>query len=915
MTSWLRRLRARIRYRRFDNDLRRELDVHRAMSEDASVARSVDPLVARAGAARALGNTTMAREEARGVWLAPSIERAWQDVRYAVRGFRRAPAFTAFALLTLALGIGDTTAVFSVVDGVLLKPLPYPEPDRLVDVRQSTVTPAIDDLPMAASQYFVFRDQNRTVTDVGLYSNGAVAVTGRGAPERVTVVQATDGVLPVLGTAPALGRLFTRDDDRPDAPPVAVATFAYWRDALGSDPAAIGRSLVLDGTPTTIVGVLPKRFRFLDVDDLSLVMPLRFDRGKTFLAGFNWSMVARLRPGATEASVAADMARLLPVVNRSFPSPPGMSAAMLDHAGFQTHVRQLKQAVVGDVGHVLWIVMGTIAFVLLIACANVGNLLLVRAEGRRRELAVRAALGAGARRIAAGLLTESLVLGLAGGALGLFVAATTVHLLVAIAPAGLPRLHEIGIDTRTVLFTFAVSLVAALLFGGIPIMRRGAAGLGTALRSGDRSASATRAQHRTRGALVVVQVALALVVLVSSGLMIRTYRALTHVDPGFRAPASVQTFRLAIPGTEVPDREQVVHVQEDIIRRLAAIPGVAAAGVSNRIPMDGATAVIPVYAKGRAYAADQVPPVRQFKRISPGFLQTLGTPLVAGRDFTWADIDNDHRVAMVSEGLARELWREPAAALGQYIRVGLGLGDDPWREVVGVVADVYDNGVSQAAPTTAYWPLRMDNFEGDRPSVIRNFSVAIRSDRAGTDALMTEVRQAVWASNPSLPIANVRTLDDYYRQSMARTSFTLVMLLIAGGIALLLGVVGLYSVIAYAVTQRTREIGIRAALGARPAQLASAFVRSGLWLTVIGLAGGTAAALALTRLMTSLLFGVSPFDPLTYLGVAVALIATTCLASYGPPRDAGRSGDHTAAGIDDKSEVGSQKWVPGSPRT
>jgi predicted permease len=886
MTHWLRRLRARVRYRRFDDELRRELDVHRAMSEDAAMATGVDPRSARASAARALGNVAVAREDARGVWLAPSLEHLRQDVRYAVRGFRRAPAFTAFALLTLALGIGGTTAVFSVVDGVLLKPLPYPEPDRLVDVRQSAQTPAIDDLPMAASQYFVFRDQNRTVTDVGLYGNGAVTVTGRGAPQRVTVVRATDGVLPVLGTAPALGRLFTRDDDRPDASPVAVATFAYWRDVLGSDPSAIGRSLVLDGTPTTIVGVLPERFRFLDVDDLSLVMPLRFDRGKTFLAGFNWSMVARLRPGATEASVEADMARLLPVVNRSFPPPPGISAAMLDHAGFQTHVRPLKQAVVGDVGHVLWIVMGTIAFVLLIACANVGNLLLVRAEGRRRELAVRAALGAGARRIAAGLLTESLVLGLAGGALGLFVAATTVHLLVAVAPAGLPRLHEIGIDTRTVLFTFAVSLVAALLFGGIPILRRGAGGLGTALRSGDRSASATRAQHRTRGALVVVQVALALVVLVSSGLMIRTYRALTHVDPGFRAPASVQTFRLAIPGTEVSDPEQVVHVQEDIVRRLAAIPGVVSVGLANRVPMDGGATFDPVVVKGRPHAADQVPPVRQFKRISPGFLQTLGTRLIAGRDFTWTDVDTDDHVVLVSEGMAREIWREPAAAIGQYIRVGLA--DDPWREVVGVVADVYDNGVSKTAPTTAYWPLRMDNFEGDRPSVVRNFSVAIRSDRAGTDALMAEVRQAVWASNPSLPIANIRTLDDYYRQSMARTSFTLVMLLIAGGIALLLGVVGLYSVIAYAVTQRTREIGIRAALGARPAQLAGAFVRSGLWLTAVGLLGGIAAALALTRLMTSLLFGVSPFDPLTYVGVATALIATTCLASYIPARRAMR---------------------------
>jgi predicted permease len=886
MTGWLRRLRARIRHRRFDEDLRRELDVHRAMSEDASMASGVDPRTARAAAARALGNVTIAREDARGVWLAPSVERVWQDVRYAVRGFRRAPAFTTFALLTLALGIGGTTAVFSVVDGVLLKPLPYPEPDRLVDVRQSAETPAIADMAIGPSEYFVFRDENRTVTDAGLYMNGAITVTGRGAPQRVNVVRATDGVLPVLGIPPAFGRLFTRDDDRPDAQPVAVATFAYWRDTLGGDPSAIGRPLVLDGTPTTIVGVLPRQFRFLDVDNLSLIVPLRLDRGETFLGNFSWSMVARLRPGATTAAVDADMMRLLPVVNRSFAPPPGLSAAMFEQAGFRVHSRALKQAVVGDVGHVLWIVMGTIAFVLLIACANVGNLLLVRAEGRRRELAVRAALGAGARRLAAGLMIESLVLGLAGGALGLLVAATTVRLLVAIAPAGLPRLHAIGIDARAVLVTFGVSLLAALLFGSVPILRRTGGRLNMALRSDDRSASATRAQHRTRGALVVVQVALALVVLVSSGLMIRTYRALTRIDPGFRAPASVQTFRLAIPETEVPDPEQVVHLQEDIIRRLAAIPGVVSAGASNRIPLDNNGTRDPVIVKGRTYAADQLPPTREFKFISPGLLPTLGTPLIAGRDFTWADVDHSHDVAIVSEGMARELWHEPAAALGQYIRVGIA--DDPWREVVGVVADVYDDGVSQAAPTTAYWPLRMDTFRGAHPSILRNFAVAIRTDRAGTDALMTEVRQAVWASNPSLPIANVRTLDDYYRRSMARTSFTLVMLLIAGGIALLLGVVGLYSVIAYAVTQRTREIGIRAALGAQPAQLAGAFVRDGVWLTAIGLAGGIAAALALTRLMTSLLFGVSPFDPLTYVVVCAALVATTCVASYIPARRAMR---------------------------
>jgi predicted permease len=826
----------------------------------------------------------MAREDARGVWLAPWLERRWSDVRYAVRGFRRAPMFTAFALVTLALGIGGTAAVFSVVDGVLLKPLPYPEPDRLVDVRQSAHTPHIDDLPMSPSQYFVFRDQNHSVIDAGLYTDASATITGRGAPERVDVMRVTDSVLPILGVVPAMGRIFTRADNLPDAPPTVVVTDAYWRATLDRDPAAIGKALILDGTPTAVVGVLPRSFQFLDFDDLSLVLPLRLNRGTTVIGDFNYSMIARLRPGATPAMLDDDIARGLPVVARSFSSPPGISPGVFEHAGFVAHTRPLKQAVVGDIGNVLWIVMGTIAFVLLIACANVGNLLLVRAEGRRQEMAVRAALGAGMRRIAAGLFVEGLVLALAGGALGLLVAAGAVRALVAMAPTGLPRLHDIGIDVRSVLFTFGISLLAGAAFAWPPLARQRRLRLTVALQSGTRAATSTRAQHRVRAALVVVQVALALIVLVSSGLMIRTYRVLTRVDPGFTAPTSVQTFRMSIPETEVAEPERVVRVEEEILRRLVVIPGVTSAGLSNRIPMDGGGSIGSIFVKGRTYPDGSLPPVHQFKTISPAFLQTLGTPLVAGRDFTWSDVDESRHVALVSDGLARDLWRNPAAAIGQFVR-----GDDArddWSEIVGVVADVRDNGVSRPAPTTVYWPQRLEKPAGGRPFVRRNFAVAVRSDRAGTQAFMAEVRQAVWASVPTVPLASVRTLDVLYRRSMARTSFTLVMLLIAGGVALLLGVVGLYSVIAYAVAQRTREIGIRAALGAQPWQLAGAFVRSGVWLTAVGLAGGVAAALALMRLMTSLLFGVSPFDPLTYVVVCGALIATACLASYIPARRA-----------------------------
>jgi predicted permease len=883
----LNNLRALVRGRRRDDaELSDELRGYLDAAIDAKVAAGLTRADAERAARVEIGSAAAIRDRVRDVGWGTRIDDLWRDVRYAVRGFRRAPVFTAFALVTLALGIGGTTAVFSVVDGVLLKPLSYPDPDRLVDVRQSAQTPHIDDLPVSPSQYFVFRDQNHSVIDAGLYTDASATITGHGSPERVDVMRVTDGVLPILGVVPTMGRIFTPADDRPDAPPTAIVTDAYWRNALGGDASAIGRSLVVDGAPVTIVGVLPRSFQFLDFDDLSLVLPLRLSRGTTMIGDFNYSMIARLRPGATSAMVDADIARGLPVVARSFPSPPGINPGVFENAGFVAHTRPLKQAVVGDVGNVLWIVMGTIAFVLVIACANVGNLLLVRAEGRRQEMAVRAALGASTHRIAAGLLVESLALGLAGGALGVLAATGAVRALTRTVPAGLPRVHEIGIDIRSVSFAIGISLLAGVVFGWLPLARQRRLRLTAALHGGSRSATSTRAQRNVRAALVVVQVALALVVLVSSGLMIRTYHVLTHVDPGFTAPASVQTFRMSIPEAEVADPERVVRVEEEILRHLAAIPGVTSAGLSNRIPMDGGGSIGSIFVKGRTYPGNSLPPVHQFKTISPAFLQTLGTPLVAGRDFTWSDVDEGRHVALVSDALARELWRSPLAAIGQFVR-----GDDArddWSEVVGVVADVRDNGVSQPAPTTVYWPQRLEKPAGAKPFVRRNFAVAIRSERAGTSAFMAEVRQAVWTSVPTVPLASVRTLDVLYRRSMARTSFTLVMLLIAGGVALLLGVVGLYSVIAYAVTQRTREIGIRAALGARPWQLAGAFVRAGLWLTVIGLVGGVAAALALTRLMTSLLFGVSPFDPLTYALVCGALIATACLASYIPARRATR---------------------------
>jgi predicted permease len=803
------------------------------------------------------------------------------QLRQVLRRLGRAPIFTAVTLLTLAVGIGANTAIFSVINGVLLNPLPYPHPEELVAVWLTAPGINIKDLNLGPAHYFIFREQSRTFQDIGLYMGYSVNVTGPGEPEHASGLLVTDGLLPILGVTPILGRSFTRADDSPGSAATVILTYGYWQRRFGGERSVIGKPMTVDGTSRKIIGVLPRDFRFGGAD-LALLLSVQLDRAKTFLTPFNYYGVARLRPGVTMAEANTDVARMLPIVLRSFPPPPGYSLKMFEDARMGPNLRTLKQDVVGDVGKVLWVLMGGIGLVLLIACANVANLLLVRAEGRQQEIAIRSALGASRGRIAADMLFESLILAFLGSVLGLGVAYAALRVLVVMPPTGLPRLNEIGVDGTVVLFTLAVSLVASLLFGSIPILKYAGARLGTGLREGGRSISASRERHRARSTLVVVQVALALVLLISSGLMIRTFRALTRVDPGFAAPSQIQTFRVDIPDTDVKDPERVVRVEQEISRKIEAVPGVSSVGLSMSVPMDGNGWEDTVFARDRTYSHSDIP-IHRFRFFAPGFFKTLGTPLVAGRDLTWSDIYNRVPVAIVSEKLAREYWHDPSTALGKQIRAN---AKDDWRDVIGVVGDAHDDGIDKEAPSSVYWPILAAHFTGTALDVRRYVTFSIRSRRAGSESLVSEVRRAVWSVDPNLPLADVHTLDYYYTKSMARTSFTLVMLAVAGGMALLLGVVGLYGVIAYSVSQRRREIGIRMALGARHQQLTGMFIGDALLLTGVGVACGLVAAPALTRLMSSLLFGVKPVDPATYAAVSFGLTATAALASYLPARRA-----------------------------
>ncbi|MGH9605006.1 MAG: ABC transporter permease [Terracidiphilus sp.] len=805
-------------------------------------------------------------------------------LKQVVRRLGRAPLFTVLTLITLAAGIGATTLIFSVVDGVLLKPLPYPNPGQLIGVWFHSPVLNFKDLNIAPFLYFTIREQNKTLEDVGAYTGDSLSVTGKGEPEHVRGLDVTEGVLPLLGVKPALGRLFTRQDDTAAAPETVILSYGYWQKKFGGTRSIVGQSMTVDGKSREIVGVLPRGFHFLNWDDAALILPMQWDRSKTKLGNFSYEGLARLKPGVTIEQASADLQRLIPIAIRSFPPPEGYSVKLFEAAHFTTSLHLLKQDVVGDVGNVLWVLMGSIVMVLLIACANVANLLLVRVEGRRQELAICSALGAGWTRIAGDLLFESVTLTLAGSVLGLGLAFAGLRVLLAQAP-DLPRVHDIGINFPVLLFALVLAAFTGLLIGLIPMFRLAGGRLNSGLREGGRSQSDSRERHRARNALLVIQVALALVLLICSGLMIRTFRALEHVNPGFTDPNSLQTFRISVPDTQIPDqqRDKLIHMDQDMMSKLAALPGVTSVALTSAVPLSGDESNDLIFAADRTYREGEIPPIRRFIWVSPGLFGAMGTPLLAGRDFTWEDNYGKLPVAIVSENFALSYWGSAQNALGKRIRTG---STDDWRRIIGVVADVHDDGLDKTAPTTVYWPLMMNNFDTQKERVQRGVAFVIRTRQAGSQAFMKEAQHVIWSDDASLPLANANTVGYYYTQSMARTSFTLVMLAVAGAMALLLGMVGIYGVISYSVTQRRREIGIRMALGAQREAILGMFVREGLLLTGIGVVCGMAVAFAAMRLMRSLLFGVSPYDPLTYAAITLGIFATAWLACWLPARRA-----------------------------
>lgn len=876
----------RLRFWRSDSseaaNLDDEMRLHVELRAEKLRAQGVAPGDEMREARKRFGNQLQVRERSRDMWIIPSMDDLLRDVRMAARTLLRNPGFAATAVLTLALGIGANTAIFSVVNGVLLKPLSYANPDELVAVNlkapgaQGFAT-ASGRLLLSTSMFFTFAEQNNTLEAMGVWSPGTANITGFAEPEQIRTLNVSDGVLRALRAQPLLGRAMGPADHAPGGAQVVMLMHGYWQRRFGGDRSVIGRTLQVDGRPREIAGVLPEGFRVVDTN-ADIVLPFRFDRSRLILPGFGLQALGRLRSNASLAQANADITRLIPVWMSSWPTLPGVDPKVYESWRLSGDLRPLKEEVTGGVGTDLWILMGAIAVVLLIAAANVANLMLARIESRRQELATRTALGAGAGRIVRSVLTESLLIGLAGGAIGLALAVVAIRALLAAGLTALPRIEDISVDAASAAFTLVFAIGAGLVAGAFPALRCARGPAAEAIRNGGRTSSG-----RTRGGLVIAQVSMAVVLLICAGLMIRTFEALRKADPGFTRAESIETARISIPGPA----DKLLRAQMDLVESLKAIPGVESAAFISETPMDGGRRNWDaVCLEGKGLQGGEIPPTRTFKMVSPGFFHTMGTRLIAGRDFAWTDTAEKRPLVLLSENLAREFFGEPQMAIGK--RVGTCAPGSVLREVIGVVQDVHDEGLYKAATATVYWPsIVEDMYPGDR-SYLRNLALVVRTKAAGGESLATQMSQAVWAVHKSIPLASVQTMRVIAERAMARTSFAMVMLAIAGLMALLLGVVGIYGVISYSVTQRRRESGIRLALGAQPSDLCLGFVVHSLWLAGVGVAIGLVAGAGVTRLMGALLYRTSPLDPATFFMAAVVLLFAAALASYVPARKAAR---------------------------
>ena len=796
--------------------------------------------------------------------LTQGITAFFNDVRYGARLLLRSPGFTFIAVAALAIGIGANTAIFSVVNTLLIQRLPYAEPDRLAVVWEHNLPRDRKNNVVSPGNFIHWREMNQVfeeIAAVGLTFN--ITLTGHGDPFEVPFQFVTAEFFPVLGVQPVLGRWFTADEDRPGSR-VAVISDRLWRARLGSDPEIVSKGITLNGVSHPVVGVMPPGFAFLD-KTVDVWLPVGFPAEARTPRGRWLATVGRLKPGVTFEQAQRDMARVAGELTTLFPD---------FNTGWTARVVPLREQLTGDIRPALLLLLGAVAFVLLIACANVANLLLARATARQRELAVRAALGAGRRRLIRQLLAESLVLSVAGGAAGLVLAWWGLQLLRGFVADRIPvyGLDSAGIDGTVLAFTAGTALISGLFFGLVPAFSAAGAGLNDSLKEGGRTGSAARGK-RARSAFVVVEMALALVLLVGAGLLVRSFARLMDVETGFETAQTV-TMRVSIPQSRYGEPPLRIQFYDRLVERVAGLPGVEAAGAVSFLPLAGLGAATGFEVVGAPPPPRGEGPVTDVRVISDEYFKAMGIPLVRGRLFDESQPADAQNKIIVNEALAGRHWpgEDP---IGRRIKVSWD--DNREDEIIGVVGDVRQADLETEARATIYWPYPRSPYG--------TMTLAVRT-AGGAAAVISPVRTILRELDPDLALANVQTMDEVVSRSVAQRRLTMVLLAIFAGSALLLAAVGIYGVIAYSVTQRTQEIGIRLALGAQQGDVLRMIVGQAAALAAAGILLGAAGAALLTRLMTDLLFGVQPFDPLTFGAVAAVLAAVALLASYVPGRRA-----------------------------
>jgi putative ABC transport system permease protein len=882
MPDWLRVLASRVRgwftIRRLDEDFQQELETHLGLLTEENIRSGMTSEEAGRAARVRLGGITQLRETHRELQGLPVVETLVQDIRYALRTLWRARWVSLAAVATLALGIGANTAIFSVVDTVLLRSLPFPHPDRLMMLEQRDPRTGASTDYFAPTTFFDWRSQNHTfasMSAIETVDEVQMTFAGHGEPAQLTGQAVSASFLDVLGVRPVLGRTFRADEDLPNRNNVALVSYAFWQSRFGGSPAAIGGGITIDGFPFTVIGVLPPDFEFLGAP--SFWVPLARDPNARWKEGRDLQIVARVRPGASIAQAQVDLTTLNRRLEQDGP-------LILTGTDTEVRLRPLIESYVGEIRPALLVLLGAVLCMLLIACTNVANLLLARATTRQREMAVRTSLGASRSRLVRQLLTESLVLAGIGGLLGLLVAWWGAQLLVALVPKSMPipRLHEMRPNFTVLAFTFGVTVATAFLVGLVPAFQTSRQDLALSMRQGGRGTVGGSA--RLRSSFVALEVALAMVLLIAAGLMLRTFSYLRAIDPGFD-DRNVLACHLKLPDAQYRTGAQQSAFFTQVLERVRGLPGVRSAAAIDRLPVSGAAGGTWIHVYGRP----EPPPGHQLdarvRSVTPGYFGTLGVPLYAGRDFTDADagvLDISKKIdpaasplkLIVNQALVNR-FLPGENPLGR--RLAIFWGQTLVGEIVGVVGNVRYQSLAEEEEPTFYWP------EAQRPHA--EMHLVIRTEGRPAE-WVGAVKGAVRSVDPNVPVADVQTLTDLVALSSSRTRFSLVLLGAFASIALLLAAVGLFGVMAYSVAQRRQEIGVRMALGARPAAIIGMVLTDGMKLVLIGLAAGAAAATGLTRFLSTQLYGVKPTDGLTFATVAVALMVTALAAVFLPARRA-----------------------------